>query len=316
MKKWSILVLGLVACNGEIETQLEPDMPAEDTGSYVDMESTEDMSEPEADADPFDMPLDLLPDTSETRKWSRGCGLFEGLAEGEHTFELDGRTRRYIVRLPQNYVSDEGWPLVFALHGNGGSAAFWDVTSGNRNIREVLKDEAVLVIAEAIEGNWRDYNAPQDTWPDRIESELRYFDEVLEQVKLGLCIDTDEVFTMGFSGGGSFSGVLTCRRDDYRAMAVGGSVMYFEPQDCTRATPAWITIGTEELVPGREAFRDFFRDQAGCSETSTPVDPAPCVAYETCDVGTPVHYCQHAGDHVWPDIGSQAMWEFFKQFVD
>ncbi|MBA2660661.1 MAG: hypothetical protein H0U74_00075 [Bradymonadaceae bacterium] len=74
-------------------------------------------------------------------------------------------------------------------------------------------------------------------------------------------------------------------------------------------------IGTGELTSGCEQFRDLFRDRAGCASTSAATAPEPCVAYDGCNGGTPVHYCQHAGGHVWPELGSQAMWDFFKQFV-
>ena len=81
-------------------------------------------------------------------------------------------------------------------------------------------------------------------------------------------------------------------------------------------TPAaWITIGTMELNSGREQYRDFFRARAGCEATSMGTAPSPCVAYTGCDAETPVHYCQHPAGHIWPDFGSQAMWDFFSQFV-
>jgi poly(3-hydroxybutyrate) depolymerase len=246
---------------------------------------------------------------------SPGCSSGMGLADGEHTFELDGLTRRYILRLPASYSADVAWPLVLALHGNGGSVDYWDVTSGPRNIRAVLEDHAVLIVAEAIEGNWRDYDAAPETWPARIEQELAYFEEVLTQAKTDLCIDTAQLFSMGFSGGGSFSGVLGCRRDDIRAIAVGGSVIYFDEADCMHTPAAWITIGTQELTPAREEYRDFFRDRAGCAATSMPTTPDPCVTYDGCDATTPVHYCQHPDGHIWPDFGSQAMWDFFSQFA-
>jgi polyhydroxybutyrate depolymerase len=174
----------------------------------------------------------------------------------------------------------------------------------------------VLIVAEAIEGNWRDYNADPSTWPERIQLELAYFEEVLSQAKNELCIDTSAIFSMGFSGGGSFSGVLGCMRDDIRAIAVGGSVIYFEEADCMHTPAAWITIGAGELEPAREEYRDFFRDRAGCEATSMPTPPDPCVAYDGCDAATPVHYCQHPDGHIWPDFGSEAMWGFFSTFVD
>lgn len=243
--------------------------------------------------------------------WSQGCASGAGLAEGEHTFMLEARQRKFIVRLPRRYSADRAWPLVLALHGNGGDASYWDQTSGDRNIRGVLEDEAVLIIAEAIDGNWRDYDQPSESWPARIESELLYFEEVISRANAQLCLDRDSLFVMGFSGGGSFAGVLGCRRDDVRAFAAGGAVTYFDANDCTNTPAAWITIGERELADARETYRDYWRDRARCQATSTATTPAPCVAYDHCANDTPVHYCQHPGGHIWPDFGSQAMWAFF-----
>ena len=246
---------------------------------------------------------------------SQGCVDGQGLAEGEHSFMLEDRARRYVLRLPLGYTKDKSWPLVLALHGNGGSVSYWDVTSGERNIRGVLENEAILVIAEAIDGAWRDYDMPPESWPARMESELLYFEQVLSQVRADLCIKEDAIFSMGFSGGGSFSGVLGCRRSDIRALAVGGSVIYFDEADCINSPAAWITIGSQELTPDREAFRDYFRDSAGCSASSVNAEPSPCVAYDDCASATPVHYCEHPDGHIWPAFGSEAMWAFFSQFV-
>ena len=287
-----------------------------DQGQAVDSGNEQDLGAPvdmnmrtEADAG-ADVGVDMGPSNR-----SAGCGSGAGLPEGENTFSLEGLDRRYILRLPENYSNDRAWPLVLALHGNGGTPDYWDATSGTRNIRDVLKDDAVLVIAHAIDNQWRDYSMPADTYPARINQELAYFDKIITDAENNLCIDTSAKFSMGFSGGGSFSGVLGCRRTDIRAIAVGGSVIYFDEANCVGTPASWITIGTQELEPPREAYRDYFRDLAGCDATSTATAPAPCVAYDNCGAGTPVHYCQHPDGHIWPDFGSQAMWDFFSQFV-
>src|SRR5690606_7674736 len=145
-----------------------------------------------------------------------------GAVDGEHKFMLDERERRYLLYKPANYDGGRAWPVLFALHGHGGSAAYWNDTTGDRNVRGEVAGDAILVIAEAIGGNWRDYGAPENTWPDRIEAELRYFDAIVERVSNDLCVNREAIFTMGFSGGGSFSGVLGCRRSYIRALAAGG----------------------------------------------------------------------------------------------
>jgi polyhydroxybutyrate depolymerase len=245
---------------------------------------------------------------------SPGCTTGEGLADGEHTFMLDGYDRRYILRLPQGYSNEQPWPLIFALHGNGGDTSYWDAQGGVRDIRAAFADEAIVVVVEAIDHQWRDYAADPATWPDRIELELTYFDTVLDEARNQLCIDDGNVFSMGFSGGGSFSGVLGCQREYIRAIAVGGSVIYFEPADCVASPAAWITIGEQETTPEREAYRDFFRDLAGCDATSTPGTPEGCVNYDGCNPETPVTFCSHPAGHEWPSIGTDATKAFFEQF--
>jgi poly(3-hydroxybutyrate) depolymerase len=252
--------------------------------------------------------------TGQTPVGSPGCRVEEHLEEGEHLFMLDGYDRRYVLRLPMNYSNEHPWPLIFALHGNGGNPGYWDAIGGDRDIRTAFGDEAIIIIPEAINNAWRDYDAAPETWPAGIELELSFFDSVYESAQNELCIDTGNVFSMGFSGGGSFSGVLGCRRDYIRAIAVGGSVIYFEEPDCTEIPAAWITIGEQEYTDGRAAFRDFFRDHAGCQDTSMPGTPEGCVDYDGCGADTPVTYCSHAAGHVWPSIGTEATKAFFQGF--
>jgi polyhydroxybutyrate depolymerase len=218
------------------------------------------------------------------------------------------------LRLPANYSADQPWPLIFALHGNGGSPDYWDAIGGDRDIRTAFADDAIIIIPEAIGNAWRDYDAPADTWPAGMELELNYFDTVFDAAGAQLCIDVDNVFSIGFSGGGSFSGVLGCRRDYIRAIAVGGSVIYFEQADCVETPAAWVTIGEGELTAGREEFRDFFRDLAGCAETSTAGAPEGCVNYDGCGAETPVTFCSHPAGHVWPSIGTDATKVFLSGF--
>ncbi len=245
---------------------------------------------------------------------SPGCGTKATLPDGEITFSLDGYDRRYMLRYPENYDPDQPWPLIFALHGNGGNPGYWDGIGGDRDIRTAFAQEAILVIPEAINNAWRDYDANPDTWPMFMDLELNYFDSILDTVSDDLCIHPDQVFSMGFSGGGSYSGVLGCRRDYIRAIAVGGSVIYFEENDCVETPASWITIGDGELTAGREAYRDFFRDLAGCQPESTPIEPEGCVAYDGCDLETPVVFCSHPAGHVWPSLGTDATRDFFRQF--
>lgn len=303
------LVWPLAACEGSA---------ALEDGGSLDGASLDAARAPEAGSSILDASRDAsATDAAMATHRSPGCEGGVALPEGSRTFTLEGRERRYVLRLPAGYSGERAWPLVLALHGNGGSATEWDRETGTQNIRAVLRDEAVLVIAEAIDGQWRDYTMPESSWPERIEAELSYFDHVIGEVSNSLCLDERALFAMGFSGGGSFSGVLACRRDDIRAIAVGGAVLYFDPADCGAHVPAaWITIGEGETNAGRLAYRDHWRAAAGCEESSGPTTPVGCIAYEGCGADTPVTFCAHPGAHVWPSFGSEAMWSFFRATLD
>ena len=264
----------------------------------------------DAGAEPPDAAMDaavvVLPDAgSPAGAMSAGCGMPGGLPEGPATLAVGGATRSYTLRLPAGYTGDRAWPLVLALHPNGGSGVgYWDGTGGARPLRALLKDKAVLVLPVA-----RPAGGGFD-WRGDLPADIAYFAALLDRLEGKLCVDTGHVFAMGFSGGASFAGVLGCVRSDIRAIATAGAVTYFDAKTCVGTPAAWVAIGQGELIPAREQFRDFWRMRAGCQATSSAVAPAACVAY-ACPPATPVHYCAHPGGHEWPSFGTQAAVSFF-----
>jgi polyhydroxybutyrate depolymerase len=144
--------------------------------------------------------------------------------------------------------------------------------------------------------------------------DLTYFDALVSELESNLCIDLHRIFAMGHSGGGSYSGVLGCMRNDIRAFAASGAVIYFDKAECVGKPAAWITIGVDESIPERIEYRDFFRSYTTCAETSKSASPMGCVLYDCPDPKRPIEFCSHVGGHEWPDYGSQATFDFFSQF--
>ena len=69
-------------------------------------------------------------------------------------------------------------------------------------------------------------------------------------------------------------------------------------------------------MPANAAMaRDAYLKLNHCMNTSQPVDPSPCVAYDGCDAGYPVVWCSVAGQgHAISSYASGAIAKFFKQF--
>jgi poly(3-hydroxybutyrate) depolymerase len=260
-------------------------------------------------------PASSAPDTA--RPAVDLCGQETDTLEGEHTLEVDGRTRRYIVRLPSDYDRRATWPLVYALHSNGSGPWFWDLEGTPQQIRSVFANDAVLVIPEAIDAAWRDDDQPSDTWAERVEEELAFFDALHDWMQSEACVREDAVAAMGFSGGGSFSHALGCRRAWVGAIATAGGVLYVDPDTCGPAQPSWVSIGQGELVDGRITLRDEIAQAAACEplpqEPSVHADETmTCATYSACTT-SPVTYCLHDSGHVWPRDGSLAVRDFFRE---
>ena len=67
------------------------------------------------------------------------------------------------------------------------------------------------------------------------------------------------------------------------------------------------------LADGQKALNTFVTRNM-CQTQTAAVTPSPCVAYQGCATGYPIHWCQFSGGHMSPSFASEAIWNFFNQF--
>src|SRR5690349_485091 len=149
-----------------------------------------------------------------------GCGRAPALTSGTHTIQSSGQNRTYILRVPDNYDSNHPYRLIFGFHWNGGTAN--DVDSGGtdgynwsfyglRRLADNAGNTTVFVAPQGINNAWANSNG----------QDVTFVDDMLRQIEAGLCIDTTQVFSSGFSYGGAMSYALACARPTvFRAVAV------------------------------------------------------------------------------------------------
>jgi polyhydroxybutyrate depolymerase len=220
---------------------------------------------------------------------SAGCNAADQLPEGMAT--LPGG-RPYAVHLPTGYDRTKPYPLVFALHPNGGDIAMFN----DQNTRTVMKAWAILVRTQSETGDWR----------EAFPADLAYFDALVPLLKDKLCVDTNRIYSFGFSGGGSFSNLLACKRNFLRAVGSGGGVPGYDgytAADC-RPMPAWIDEGD------RVGLLELWTAKNGCSQ-QLPGNRPNCGTY-VC-AAAPVVYCTNS-THTWPTYASGDVSAFFSQF--
>jgi poly(3-hydroxybutyrate) depolymerase len=142
--------------------------------------------------------------------------------------------------------------------------------------------------------------------------------DLLGAAQKDYCVDPRRAFAVGFSYGAMFSYAIGCELGGvFRAIAPMSGALLSGCNLSGKPIAMWGSHGTSDsLVPiasGRQA-RDKILQQNHCGSQTTPVDPSPCVAYQGCDQGYPVTWCEWDGDHNRPPFGNTAVAAFFKQF--
>jgi polyhydroxybutyrate depolymerase len=224
---------------------------------------------------------------------SLGCGSPPGPILGG-ALQMEDDTRTFAIELPVDYYPAQAYPLVFGWHGSGGNGA-GDL--GGYSLAAQLAQPVIQIFPDGLPV---DGATGWDLSPRGYD--LAFFDALFTAATDQLCVDLDRVYTVGFSFGGYMSNTLACHRGAlFRGVVPVAGGGPFDTDGCQGAVAAFLIHGSQDdAVPVSEGIdaREWWRQQAGCDEASTPIDPAPCVAYEGCRDG-PVVWCQHDGGHAF-----------------
>jgi poly(3-hydroxybutyrate) depolymerase len=252
-----------------------------------------------------------------------GCGNAPTLTSGTRTISSGGQNRTYILRVPDNYDRTTPYRLIFAFHWLNGTAA--NVAGGGYyGLQGLSGNSAILVAPQGIDNGWANTG----------NRDLTLVDNLTALIENDLCVDTTQVFALGWSYGGSMSYAVACARPAvFRAVAVLSGANL---SGCSPGTQpvAYLGIhGTHDSVLnislGR-SIRDTFVRNNGCTPQS-PREPAQgslthiVTSYAGCRAGYPVEWVAFDGDHTpepvdgttstsgartW--VGAE-VWKFFTQ---
>lgn len=206
--------------------------------------------------------------------------------------------RTFHVWTPSSYDGSRPLPVIFAVHGMG---------SGGRGFQrwfkmETLVDDSAIVVYP---------DSDKELWDIDGDTELVFFDAMLDGLAGAYCIDRSRVFAVGFSYGGKLVHHLGCKRTSrFKAISVGdGSWPDGDPK-CEGRLPVLVTHRTrddDELITwGKDAATRWAKVN-GCSTESAPIDVPPtdvahgCSAWKNCAPGATVTFCEDRWfDPKWP----------------
>jgi poly(3-hydroxybutyrate) depolymerase len=261
---------------------------------------------------------------------SPGCGKAPTLTSGSRTIQSGGQSRSYILRIPDNYDNTRAYHLIFAYHwvggtmqdvdGGGTSGAVWSYYG----LRAQANNGTIFVAPQGISNGWANSGG----------ADLNFTDDMIKLIEGDLCVDTTQLFALGFSYGGSMTYALACARPTvFRAVAVYSGGVLSGCDGGTQPVPYigihGISDGTLNISGGR-SMRDKFVMNNGCTAQSPPEPRAgslthTCTTYQGCKAGYPVEWCAFDGGHTpgnvdgGGDDGAKTwtkgeVWKFFTQF--
>jgi polyhydroxybutyrate depolymerase len=274
-------------------------------------------------------------------------------APGDYRFSFasGGMTRSYLVHVPQSYRTGQPAPMLMALHGGGGDAAF---QADDSKYKLISASERYGFVAVFPNGYSRFGNGMLATWnagsccgaaqKNGID-DVAFLREVIHRVEHQASIDPARVFVTGMSNGAMMSWRLACEAPEVRAIApVEGTdntascrpahpvpVIEFHAADDDHVPfDGGVGVGPSHVdytsVPDTISKWVAIDRAAPAATRVLSVPGADCDLHPAQRAGAPVELCvTDTGGHSWPGGGTQQgrkqpsmaisaddqMWRFF-----
>ena len=250
-----------------------------------------------------------------------------------HFMEWLGDKRTFILHLPPHEKMQSPLPVLFHLHGGGGSAKGTLALTYGRFNTLADRDGFIVVYPNAIEKIWNDGRKSNKVtaWKENID-DVGFIAAIIDSLDAMYPIDKSRIFTTGMSNGGFMSTRLLCDRAD---LFRGGAILTAQISEdylpnCKPANPTAVLVmnGTKDpLVPyhggeikvfnqsrgtiiSTDDFITFWKQHNACQtkkstvflpDTQNDGTSVSVEEYADCaDRGALILYRIEGGGHAWP----------------
>ena len=271
-----------------------------------------------------------------------------GPGDYEFFLERDGLERRYLVHVPSDYEKETPTPLVFGIHGKGGTADRLKKMTGLDLNAE--KNGYIVVYPDGTSDETSDrklsWNTKMgSTFPIANEKadDVEFFSDIIDDITTKFSIDEDRIYATGISKGGQMAYRLGCDLTDRIAAVVAVAAPISTDVTCepSETIPIMIIHGKKDPYPiegGECGIRSdlfigtmpfskiptecesidniagFWAENNDCtpqSEITYQKGDVTCRTHNQCADDTEISLCtSEKGGHTWP---SSAKGDLIKQ---
>ncbi|MBX7224442.1 MAG: prolyl oligopeptidase family serine peptidase [Chitinophagales bacterium] len=267
----------------------------------------------------------------------------------EKTIVIDGILRSYTVVLPPRYYESDGFSLVIAMHGGGGSSTQFETTS---KLTEKANTAGFIVVYPNGTGTIQTWNAGQCCGYaiNNNVDDVKFIDMLIDKLTTDYKINEKRIYATGHSNGGMMCDRLACELSNkIAAIAPNGCTMVTStPRNPSRPIPILhMHSKLDEHVPYQGGYGNgvtgiyctpidsvlqYWSEMNGCTKEKQLEDSnALFTSYKWfgCNNSSINYYLTNDGGHGWPgglpggpfsDIPSNAinandlLWDFFSQY--
>lgn len=258
-----------------------------------------------------------------------------------HSLIHEGIQRDYLLYVPDSYQAEIPTPLLFALHGGGGTSQNMIRLTENRF--NILADEQgyIVVYPQGLGNHWNDGRTDLGRHSDT--DDIGFFSALIDKLSLQYNIDPKRIFSTGISNGALMSYRLACELSDKitGVAPVAGNLSAELAASCqaSHAINMMIILGADdpqmpyeggqvdvlgvergEVFSAQETL-NFWRDAFHCSDTiisydypnRAPLDGTQVseIRYPDCDESrTLVLVTIQGGGHTWA-----GGWQYFPRLL-
>ena len=257
------------------------------------------------------------------------------------TIQNDGLTRGYSIYVPASYDGTTNFPLLFNLHGGGGTNSAWQVSADMRPIADTADFILVYPQARPDPSDGNSFN-----WIPKVPGtfdDVPFFSSLIDTIANNYQIDQNRIYACGYSLGGDMTFELGCKLNNrIAAIALVARTMQANPNSfCSPVHPTGVLtiLGTDDLVSpyngivfggieyyiSAAATHSYWATHNNCNVTATLSTVSLSVERYTWSTASGCAYVEElkviGGGHDWPgSFGNMTIdanieiWQFVSRY--